>query len=117
MLVLAVSPLGINSAPAITFDDGHNLPDLHDCVIALLSRGRSKSTFWTTELFEQSTLFGGRSTTFPANDQQVRMTSRDQIVTKALELLSGAPHGIRYSEFVRLVRCQQRRRSRQKGCE
>ena len=31
------------------------------------------------------------------------MTSRDQIIEKALELLGAAPHGIRYSEFVRLV--------------
>jgi len=31
------------------------------------------------------------------------MTSRDQIIAKALELLSSSPHGIRYSEFVRRV--------------
>ena len=31
------------------------------------------------------------------------MTSREQIIAKTLELLSTAPHGIRYSELVRLV--------------
>lgn len=31
------------------------------------------------------------------------MTSREQIIAKALELLSSAPNGIRYSEFVRSV--------------
>ena len=31
------------------------------------------------------------------------MTSRDQIIAKALELLGNAPHGLRYSEFVQKV--------------
>ncbi len=31
------------------------------------------------------------------------MTSKERIIGKALELLQGAPHGIRYSEFVRQV--------------
>jgi len=31
------------------------------------------------------------------------MTSKERIIVRALELLKGAPHGIRYSEFVRQV--------------
>src|SRR5712692_3322525 len=31
------------------------------------------------------------------------MTSKERIIAKALDLLKGAPHGIRYSEFVRQV--------------
>ena len=31
------------------------------------------------------------------------MTSREQIIAKALELLADSPHGVRYSEFVRRV--------------
>lgn len=32
------------------------------------------------------------------------MTSKERIITKALELLKGAPHGIRYSDFVRQIK-------------
>src|SRR6266699_1322099 len=104
MLVLAVSSLGINSAPAISFDHGDNLPDLHDCVIALLSRGPSKSTFWTTELFKQSTLFGGRSPAFPANDRLFVRVFRDNPRTRcAIGHSSRPPITKRWATFEELL--------------